>query len=113
MLFNKKRNDEEIEEEVEQAVKASDKIQFAQFKGDDDKYALSLVKQIRDGIPFIINFEKVDETVANKYIAFFIGALAVLDSRPVVINDNTYLFSKKENFFDGSLREFIDNIPRN
>jgi cell division inhibitor SepF len=113
MLFSKKKVDEEIEEEVEEVGKASDRIQFAQFKGDDDKYALSLVRNIRDGVPIIINFERVDETVANKYIAFFIGALAVLDSRPVVINDNTYLFSKKENFFDGSLREFIDNIPKN
>jgi len=113
MLFSKKKVDEEIEDEVEEVGKASDRIQFAQFKGDDDKYALSLVRNIRDGVPIIINFERVDETVANKYIAFFIGALAVLDSRPVVINDNTYLFSKKENFFDGSLREFIDNIPKN
>lgn len=110
-MFFKKKVDEELENE-ETLAKASERIVFAQFTSDDDNYALELISEIRDGAPIIINFEKVDEYTTNKYMAFFTGATMMVEGKVMRINENTILFTKKENFMDGSLREFIENIPR-
>lgn len=109
MLFKKKTNQEE---EIVDNRLASEKIKFVQFVNDDEKLALDLVLELKDGIPLIINFEKLDEYLANKFIAFFTGANVALGYRPVVINENTLLFSIKDNFYDGSLNKFINELPR-
>ena len=109
MFFKKKAEEDfDVNETIE---KASERIVFAQFTSDDDNYALELINQIKDGAPIIINFEKVDEYTTNKYMAFFTGATMMVDGKVMRINENTILFTKKENFMDGSLREFIENIP--
>lgn len=108
MLFKKKA----LEEEAVDTRLASEIIKFIQFQNDDEKLALDLVNELKDGTPLIINFEKLDEYLANKFIAFFTGANVALGYRPVVINDNTLLFSIKENFYDGSLNKFINDLPR-
>ena len=109
-MFFKKKTDEELENN-EPVLKASERIVFAQFTSDDDNYALELINQIKDGAPIIINFEKVDEYTTNKYMAFFTGATMMIEGKVMRINENTILYTKKENFLDGSLREFIENIP--
>ena len=110
-MFFKKKTDEELENN-EPIAKASERIVFAQFTSDDDNYALELINQIKDGAPIIINFEKVDEYTTNKYMAFFTGATMMVDGKVMRINENTILFTLKENFMDGTLRDFIENIPR-
>jgi cell division inhibitor SepF len=110
-MFFKKKTEEDLELN-EPVGKASDRIIFAQFTSDDDNYALELILKIRDGAPVIVNYEKVDEYTTNKYIAFFTGATMMVDGKVMRINENTILFTKKENFIDGSLRDFIESIPR-
>ena len=68
--------------------------------------------QIKEGAPVIVNFEKVDEYTTNKYMAFFTGATMMVNGKVMRINENTILFTLKENFMDGTLRDFIENIPR-
>ena len=109
-MFFKKKTDEDLELN-EPIGKASDRIIFAQFTSDDDNYALELIMKIRDSYPVIVNYEKVDEYTTNKYLAFFTGATMMVDGKVVRINENTVLFTKKENFMDGTLRDFIENIP--
>ncbi|MBQ7642241.1 MAG: cell division protein SepF [Acholeplasmatales bacterium] len=109
-MFFKKKTDEDLEFN-EPELKASDRIVFAQFTSDDDNYALELINQIKDGAPIIINFEKVDEYTTNKYMAFFTGATMMVEGKVMRINENTILFTKKENFLDGTLRDFIEKIP--
>jgi hypothetical protein len=36
----------------------------------------------------------------------------MVDGKVMRINENTILFTLKENFMDGTLRDFIENIPR-
>lgn len=110
MFFSRKEKD--VKTETKQDLrKSSDKIEFAELE-DNDKQALELVRKIKDGIPLIVNFQKLDEVTTNKFIPFFQGAVVALDGKTVLINEDTYLFSVKDNFYDGSLKEFIESIPR-
>lgn len=105
-LFGKKKVEEE-----EEIVLSKDKLVFVKIDNDDAK-AAELVDEISDSIPVIINFEDLDPTAANKMLAFFAGATYALNGKSVEINKKTFLFAKKEEFIDGSLYDFIENIPK-
>lgn len=92
-------------------LKASDRIIMNQLN-DNDEEAASYVKLIKNGTPVILNFEKLDPPASNKLLAFLAGACFALDGKTVRINNETYLFAKKSEFLDGSLAQFINNLPR-
>ena len=77
-----------------------------------DQRAAELVDLLKDGHPLILNFENLEPLAANKLLAFFAGACYALEGRNVIINEKTYLFARKVDFFDGSLQRFLDNIPK-
>ncbi len=105
MLFGKKRAEVEVES------LAKDKIILSKMK-DDEEYARDLVLKLKDGNPLCLNFENLDEDNGNKYLAFFIGASVALEGKTVKINEFTYLFARKIDFLDGSLKEWMDSIPK-
>ena len=106
MLFGKKKTEEE-----EVVLKASDRIIMKEMVNDDE-LARDLVLEIKNGNPVLLNFEKLEEADGNKHLAFFIGATVALDGKTVKIGEKIYLFARREDFLDGSLRKFIDSIPR-
>ncbi len=106
MLFGKKK-----QEEVEEITKASDRIIMKEMV-NDDTLARDLVLEIKEGNPVVLNFEKLEEADGNKHLAFFIGATVALDGKTVRINEHIFLFARREDFLDGSLKKWIDSIPR-
>ena len=104
-LFGKKK-----EEYVDESMLAASRIVMEQIDDDDEK-AASLVEQIKKGNPLIVNFESLDAFAANKMLAFFAGATYALEGKTVKINEKTYLFAKRTEFLDGSLQNFIKNLP--
>ena len=105
MLFGKKKEEEPV------VKKASERIIMEEMVNDDD-FARDLVLKIKDGNPVVLNFEKLEEADGNKHLAFFIGATVALDGKTVKISDHIFLFARREDFLDGSLRKWIDSIPR-
>ena len=104
MLFGKKKEEEVVK-------KASDRIIMREMENNDE-LARDLVLEIKDGNPVLLNFEKLEEADGNKHLAFFIGATVALDGKTVKIGEKIFLFARREDFLDGSLRKFIDSIPR-
>lgn len=111
-LFGKKNNEYEEARDNFNSPKqsfASERIIMEQII-DDDQRAAELVDKMKDGCPLILNFEKLNTTAVNKLLAFFTGACYALDGNIIKINNLSYLFARKEEFIDGSLQEFIDQI---
>ena len=107
-IFGKKKT------ETTEAVKpaqAIDNLIMEQLTDNDNK-AAELVDSLKNGSPLIINFEELEPIAANKMLAFFAGACYALDGRSVKINEKTYLFAKRTEFFDGSIQKFLDNLPK-
>ena len=104
-MFGKKKKEEEI------ISKSSERIRLDKMK-DNDEFARDIIIDIKNGIPCVINFEGLEEETGNKYLAFLEGAAVALEGKTVKIKEFTYLFAKKEDFMDGSLREWINNIPK-
>lgn len=112
-LFNRKKKDNEYDVASqnlnEEVSLAKDRLILEQIE-DDDQRARDLVKELKNGHPLILNFEKLPNIAANKMLAFFTGAVVALDGHAVMINDFTFLFARKVDFQDGSLQDFIDEI---
>lgn len=106
-IFSKKKNETP---EVNN-LKVIDKLIMEQLADNDNK-AAELVDSLKNGSPLIINFENLEPIAANKMLAFFAGACYALDGRSVKINEKTYLFARRVDFFDGSIQKFLDNLPK-
>lgn len=104
-MFGKKKKDEEV------LSLAKDRIRLDKMK-DNDEFARDIILDIKKGSPCVINFEGMEEEAGNKFLAFFEGACVALDGKVIKINEFTYLFARREDFIDGSLREWINQIPR-
>ncbi len=113
MFFKKKKNpyDDALDELNDLSTKAADRIIFEKMV-DNDEFAKNLVESLKDGYPLVINFKDLDEFQANKMLSFLIGATLALDGRTVKINSFTFLFAKKADFLDGSLKQFIDSVAK-
>lgn len=89
------------------AVLAKSRIIFEKI-ADDDQRAAELVEELRVSNPLCINFEALDPMAKNKMVAFLSGAAYALEGEAILIKNNVYLFAKKVDFLDGSLKEFIE-----
>ncbi len=108
MLFGRKKEDDI---DLEEPKRSADKIIFNELE-DDDHLALNLVRELKNGCPLIINFSKLNEIECNKMIAFFQGAAVALDGKALRIDADIYLFARKEDLLDGSVREFVKDLKK-
>ncbi len=111
-MFKKKKNDySEAESNLNNSSKAADRL-IIQKLNDDDYAAKELLLKLKDGYPLVLNFGDLDDRAANKMIAFMTGGTVVLDGKVARINETTFLFARKVDFLDGSLAQFINNLPK-
>ncbi|MCR5231033.1 MAG: cell division protein SepF [Acholeplasmatales bacterium] len=113
-LFFKKKDpykDIDLSEDSILEGNAASRIIMEQMKEDDPR-AKELLESLKSGYPLVLNFDSMDSKQADKYMAFFQGAAIALDGRAVRINEATFLYARKEEFLDGSLKEFVDSIPK-
>ena len=76
----------------------------------DPSKATSYADSLLKGIPLCLGFGELDIDEANKIIAFLSGVVYAIDGVAKKINDNAFLFARKEEFLDGSLNEFLKNL---
>lgn len=115
-LFGRKKDDlkefEDFASNSKVAGSAAERIVMEQLI-DDEAKLLSLADQLKDGHPLIVDFSKIKTDAAlNKSLAFLSGVAYALDGKIVTLNETIFVFAKKTDFIDGTLQEFIDQIPR-
>ncbi|MBQ9124828.1 MAG: cell division protein SepF [Acholeplasmatales bacterium] len=113
MALFKKKNDSysEASSALNQSQTAADRLFITKME-DDDELAKSLVEKLKEGTPIILNFADMDRVAQNKMLAFMAGAACALEGKSYMINVTTYLFARRVDFLDGSLQDFIQNLPK-
>ncbi len=86
--------------------KAIDRVQFIKMNKDIDIYKLG--DRLLKGIPLVINFEQYNAIEANKVITFLSGITYAIDGEVEVIQQYIFLFATKQDYKDGSLRDFVE-----
>ena len=115
-LFGKKKDDlkeyEDFAAKSKPTGPAAERIVMEQLI-DDEAKLLDLAEQLKNGHPLIVDFSKIKTDAAlNKSLAFLSGVTYALDGKIVTLNETIFVFAKKTDFIDGTLQEFIDQIPR-
>lgn len=113
-LFNKKNKIQDEYDETfnkmnrDEQTKAAERIVFMEPKNNNDLF--KLCDDLKNHKPIVVNFGEMDYETANRALAFLSGAVYTLGGRYEKLNDQIYLFAQKEEFLDGSLREFINSL---
>ncbi len=114
-LFGKKNDLKEYEDFAAKSKPqgpAADRIVMEQLIDEESKL-LEIANQLKDGHPLIVDFGKIKTDAAlNKSLAFLSGVTYALDGKIVTLNETIFVFARKTDFIDGTLQEFIDQIPR-
>ena len=108
-LFSKSKKGQ-VNQEQMVAIPTADRIVCEQLKDDSDKYLTKLASKLIDGCPLILDFEPLDIDPANKALAFFSGVVFAIGGDISSIRDKIFLFSDKNAFADGSLKEYLSQI---
>lgn len=92
----------------EDEKKSADKIVFREIMTDLD--CKIIANNLLNSNPVVVNFANIDREEANKHLAFLTGVIYALSGEIIRIRDKVYMFAKKEEFLDGTLKQFIDDI---
>lgn len=88
---------------------ASERIIFDEVTTDDDNYIIDLAKELIMGRPLVLNFNNVHVDIANKIVSFLSGVIFAIDGIIEEIDKKIFLFARKQEFKDGSLKIFIND----
>jgi cell division inhibitor SepF len=105
-LFNKKKT---LEKQVHQTI-SSDQIVFLSLDNSSDETLLKIADQMKEHIPYIINFEGLDIDDINKSIAFLSGITYALNGEVVIIKEKILMFGDELSYEDGSLKTFVQEL---
>lgn len=83
-----------------------DKVEF--YRVEDNGNALKLADKLLFGIPLCLDFRDCPRDDANEVITFLSGVIYSLDGSAKKIQGDIFLFARKIDYRDGSLKEFID-----
>src|SRR5690554_5796668 len=111
---NQKENQsEKLPEYADNRLKtASERIIFDEVTVSDDNYIVDLAKELVMGKPLILNFRMINVDEANKIVSFLSGVIFAINGIIEEIDDKIFLFARKQDFKDGSLKKFIEDVKQ-
>lgn len=104
-IFGKKKVEEQHKESI-----ASDNIEFLELDDSTDETLLNIADRMKQSIPYIINFERLDIDDVNKSIAFLSGVTYALDGEVIMIKEKIFMFGDNDSFSDGTLKTFLQEL---
>lgn len=91
---------------------ASERIIFDEVTVDDDNYIVDLAKELIMGKPLILNFKMIGVDEANKIVSFLSGVIFAINGIIEEIDDKIFLFARQQDFKDGTLKKFVDEVKQ-
>ena len=101
-----KKHVDPVEENVINHESSASKIVYGMVSSDDNETA-RLVDQLKKGHPLCLNFEDIEIPLANKVLAFLIGATYALGGKTIEIKPKIYLFVLLTQLEDGSINNWL------
>ncbi|MGI6710108.1 MAG: cell division protein SepF [Bacilli bacterium] len=83
-----------------------EKMNYFFIQDDSDAELFKIGKNILAGFPVLVGLEKVNNRRANEILAFLTGVVFASDGDYIKMDEKIYLFARKEEFEDGSLRQY-------
>ena len=89
---------------------AFDKMEYfiIQEKSDDEMFRLC--DTILSGKPVLANFDKLQANDCNFMLAFISGVVYACEGETIKVGNKLFLFARKEEYEDGSLKQYVEDI---
>ncbi|MDD3382483.1 MAG: cell division protein SepF [Bacilli bacterium] len=84
-----------------------EKMNYFFIQDSSDTELFKIAKSILAGFPALVGLEKVEKRRANEVLAFLTGVVFAHEGDYIKMDEKIYLFAKKEEFEDGSLRQYV------
>ena len=112
---NKKNKNFEINEynkdKVRGLLTSFDKMEYYVFQERSDEKMFELCNTILKQKPVLANFDKVvNNSDCNYMLAFISGVIYARGGQAIQVGPKLFLFAGKEEFEDGSLLQYVEDI---
>lgn len=110
-LFRKKDKDNKnVESHSRKLMSSFDLMEYFIVKDKSNETIYNLCDTILAGKPVLANFDKLPPSDCNYILAFMSGVIYATDGEVITVGERLYLFARKEEFEDGTLREYVEDI---
>lgn len=111
-LFKKKNKDKSMDYNSKALMTSFDQMEYFIVQDRSNEQLFNLCDTILSGKPVLANFDKLSPMDCNYILAFMSGVVYATDGEAIKVSDRLYLFARKEEFEDGSLREYVEDIKQ-
>lgn len=111
-LFRRKPRIEKLDHKKrsQNSMTSFDKIVYMVIKDSSKETLFDISDKLLSSIPVLANFENIDIDSANDMLAFLSGVIYAKDGRLLKIQSKLFLLAIKEEFDDGSLYEYYEDL---
>ena len=108
-MFGRKKK-EKTDYPKKQLLTSFDKMEYfiIQDKSNDEMF--KLCDTILSGRPVLANFDKISTADCNYMLAFISGVVYATEGETLKLGNKLYLFARKEEYEDGSLLQYVEDI---
>ena len=110
-MFGSKRKKRNNEVKNKQLLTAFDKMEYfiVEQRSNDDLF--KICDTILSGRPVLANFDRLTSAAdCNFMLSFISGVVYATGGETAQVGTKLYLFARKEEYEDGSLKQYIEDI---
>ena len=110
-MFGSRKNKKNNEVKNKQLLTAFDKMEYFIVEQRSNEDLFKICDTILSGRPVLANFDRLTSTAdCNFMLSFISGVVYATGGEAVQVGTKLYLFARKEEYEDGSLKQYIEDI---
>ena len=110
-LFNRNKDkNKNVESHSRKLMSSFDLMEYFIVKDRSEDTIYDLCDTILSGKPVLANFDKLTPSDCNYILAFMSGVIYATAGDVITVSERLFLFARKEEFEDGTLREYVEDI---
>lgn len=110
-LFKKKDKNKQIEEK-KNFMTSFDQMEYFIVKDRSNEEILPLADAVLKKRPVLVNLDKLSNADCNYLLAFMSGVVYAREGEAIKVGNKLFLFAGKEEFEDGSLYEYVEDVKQ-
>lgn len=93
-----------------QLLTSFDRMEYFIIQEKSNEEMFKLCDTILGGKPVLANFDKLPVADCNYMLSFISGVVYACDGETLKLGNKLFLFARKEEYEDGSLRQYVEDI---
>lgn len=109
-MFGRKKGKKSDYSRNKQLLTAFDRMEYFIVADKTNEELFKICDTILNGKPVLANFDRISNADCNYMLAFISGVVYACDGETIQVGDKLFLFARKDEYEDGSLKQYIEDI---